>query len=438
MVEKLNILVLSSRMPSYSANWCGDIITSLTRAGHNVEFGFEGIENVIRNITTKHTQTTTEKCITLFVKLLKKILWRIYPIPSSGKYWMHNGQIIFHPFEDKPPFPTEKVLTGLKGSYDLCIFVFCQDLFTTKTFSDVYRKYHCPILIYSPDMTPITGGCYYFGKCRNFEKECGKCPILGSKSLNDQTHKNFLYKKNVYNTIECALLGNNWMLDFAMRSKMFENSKMHHIALVLNEDIFKPRNSEECRKSFNILNKKKYIFLARYRNILRKGMDVLIDGINDFYEKSSFEVREKSLLLLIGEKMKDSSVIKMDVQELGYLNQDQLISAYCASTVFLCSSTEDAGPSMINQSMACGTPVIAFDTGTAMDFVENGITGYKVDLTEKNLWNDGIFRIVKMSDQELLKMRKNAREKAVQLSGMTAFSNIIEEIYQDFRPYGKK
>ena len=439
MKEKLNILILSSRLPSHSADLGRDVITSLTKAGHNVQFGFDGIESYIAAFTKPQKVTFWKKAYARTYYYLRKYLngWSdLFPQVST---WAKDGIVIFHPFEDRPPLSEKIVLDNLKGEYDICVVLFYHNMFTTKTYKAIFDKYHIPIVFVGIDMMPMTGGCYYFGNCRNFEHECGNCPVLGGRFKNDQTHKNFLYKKSVYDRIDCVFWANSWMLGFAKRSHLFDNARMQAVSFVMDENEYAPRNIQECRKKFNIPDDKKYIFLSRYRTIARKGMDVMADGVNRLYDSLQEDERKKTLLVLIGEKADNmGEIFKMDVMQLGFLKKSSLIDAYNASTAFLCSSTEDAGPSMINQSMACGTPVIAFDAGCAPDMIDDGVNGFKTPLSEKEKWGDGLIKICSMSEEEYIEMRHQARKKAVAINGLEVFAKAIEDVYREFCPNGKK
>lgn len=439
MKESLNILLLSSRMPSHSADYGRDVITSLKNAGHNVQFGFDGIEEYIEKCTRPSQANVVKRAYKKIHYYIRKYLNSISFLFPLNTIWIKDGLAIYHPYEDRPPLSENVVLNNLKGNYDICVVLFYHNMFTTKTYKAIYEKYHIPFILISIDMMHMTGGCYYFGNCRNFEHECGFCPICGGNNKNDQTHKNFLFKKEVYDSIECTFWANSWILEFAYNSHLFDNAKTRCVNLVLDENEYAPRVIADCRAKFNISVNKKYIFLARYRSSARKGMDVLIDGVNSFWESLSEADRNKTLLVLIGEKSEIvNNLFKMEVMQLGFVDKDTLIDVYNASTAFLCSSTDDAGPSMINQSMACGTPVIAFDLGCSPDMIDNAINGFKTPITEKNKWGDGLKNIYKLSDEEYLEMRRQARNKAVEMNGLRSFSKAVEEEYMTFRPNGKK
>lgn len=439
MKESLNILFLSSRMPSHSANLGKDVITSLTKAGHHVQFGFDGIEEYIEKQTRTKKNTVVKKAYYKLHYYLRKYLNGLVDYLPTLDTWARDGKVLFHPYENRPPFPVKTVLDNLHGDYDICYVLFTHQMFTMKTLKAIYDKFHCPIVMCAVDMMSMTGGCYYFGDCRNFETECGNCPVCGGRYKNDQTHKNFLYKKSVYDNIECVLFCNSWQLEFARKSHLFDNAKMQVVSVPIDENEYAPRNIRACRKKFNIPDNKKYIFLSRYRNIARKGMNVLTEGINRLYDSLAPDKREQTLLVLIGEKNDQvDSIFKMAVLQLGFLKTQELIEAYNASTAFLCTSIDDAGPSMINQSMACGTPVIAFDAGCAPDMIDDGVNGFKAPLSEKEKWGDGLLKICAMDDEEYEEMRRQARKKTVGINGLKVFSNAIEEVYHEFRPNGKK
>lgn len=435
-MKPLNILFLSSRLPSHSAGLAQDMMDALTDGGHHVTFGYPGIEKDIYKATHK---SFLEKLFFKFdvyeytraLHLKLKFIKPIYFKNAISK----DGMAIFNPNEKKPPVSARKVVNRLKGPYDLCIILFWQNIFSTKTLYEIYKKFKCPIIMSSVDMMPMTGGCYYFGTCRNFYDKCGFCPILDTNKENDLTRKNWLYKKECYDKMDLAYLCNSWMKTYAVKSHLFDKSKIYLCSLILDENVYKPLNITECRHYFNIPDNKTIVLLTRYRNMARKGMDTLSYGINKLYESIKPEDRDKILLLLIGENNRNASTeYECSVKQLGFLNKDELIKAYNASTAFLCSSTEDAGPSMINQSIACGTPCVAYDTGTAIDVIHDGVDGFKAKkIGDKDEWSECLYKLYKLSPSEYEQMRTEARKTALKYDSKEAFLNLIEKIFIDFK-----
>ena len=59
-------------------------------------------------------------------------------------------------------------------------------------------------------------------------------------------------------------------------------------------------------------------------------------------------------------------------------NQHELATIYSAADVFVNPTREDNYPTVNMESIACGTPVITFDTGGSPEMVEEGITGMTI------------------------------------------------------------
>ena len=56
----------------------------------------------------------------------------------------------------------------------------------------------------------------------------------------------------------------------------------------------------------------------------------------------------------------------------------EMALGYQAADAYLCPTIADAGPLMIPEALMCGTPVVAFDVGNAVDLIRDGETGYLV------------------------------------------------------------
>jgi glycosyltransferase involved in cell wall biosynthesis len=65
------------------------------------------------------------------------------------------------------------------------------------------------------------------------------------------------------------------------------------------------------------------------------------------------------------------------VRFLGFLNQSQLPSAYCAADVFVLPSLFEPFGLVVNEAMLCGLPVVVSDrVGAKFDLVRPGENGY--------------------------------------------------------------
>ena len=103
------------------------------------------------------------------------------------------------------------------------------------------------------------------------------------------------------------------------------------------------------------------------------------------------------------------------------------------SSVYLSPSVNDAGPSMVNQSMSCGTPVVTFEMGTALDVVKDRDTGYCAKLCDSEDFARGIAKIYHLPKQEYEALRKHCRDVALELTSQESHVRNFLRVYEKYR-----
>lgn len=367
---------------------------------------------------------------------LRRRMRGLTPLPTGGIMWGHGN-------EAKPPIPTKKLLKQLpSGPYDLVITLFWQDMLTAESLRAIYEKLQAPILIYGVDMFPLTGGCGYFGGCKGYREGCGQCEALGSRNPADITHRSHQYKSRVYGSIPCAYMGNSWMLERARESGLFREEQLLRGWIVINEEHFREQPRAEARKRLGVADHKRFVLFAGAQNLKeeRKGFRYLIEGVNHFARTLSDEERKSVVILLAGRKQAGvdyATLFDVDVQEVGLLDRKGLIDAYSAADCYLSPSIDDAGPSMVNQSLMCSTPVVCFSTGVALDLVEAGVSGHQAPLKDSKTFGDGIRQIYDMKPEEYAKLRQYARLRAMTCCSFAGLAQSIEAAYRALRELKK-
>lgn len=435
----MRFLLITSRPPAHSAGLGQDVANALLTYGHKVNilslYGQKNQPDYMNSIYPYKKDIVGDIIESLRnVKLLRRfwVIIRKYlnlQFKTKSKYIRNNGISFVYPCESKPHIPINKVLANITTEYDAVISLFWQDFITSETLKAIYQRLRCPIIIYSVDMAPFTGGCYYFGDCRNFYSGCGRCPALDSHELADDSNHNFAIKKANYSQMECYYLGNTWMNNFARKSNIFKADHIKLSSLVLNSRDFSPEIKETDKirlpkgKDFGIL------FRATHNLDIRKGELEFEKLMQSIFDNLSPQERSRIIILPVGKILdKDRKArLKFDVMDIGSVSCDTLKNIYRISSVFVSLSLDDAGPSMVNQSMMCGTPVIAFNIGTAIDVINDGINGFKAPIKAIDPLAKGLLKLIR--DRELLtEMSLRAREKALNVNSYEAFVNNITDI----------
>jgi len=129
-------------------------------------------------------------------------------------------------------------------------------------------------------------------------------------------------------------------------------------------DIFKPRESN-FRERYN-LNKHFIILGVASVWNRRKGFDTFL--------KLSKLLSEDEKIVLVGLTKKQKKSLPVNILGIEKTNNaEQLAEIYTASDVFFNPTLEDNFPTTNLEAMACGTPVITYNTGGSPESIDENI-----------------------------------------------------------------
>lgn len=423
-----DILIISSMPPTHSAGLGMASIRALEAEGHHVDymttFDYPDKEENIITLLPGINNSKPSKVRKYIVLPIRRLLiyTNVYTLVKGIKDRIakcrrnrtHLKEMMFlYPDEANPPISPALIVQNIKKEYDAVITGFWEGLLNTTSLAAIYERLHCPILIPSPDMAPITGGCYYFGECRNFHNGCGKCPLLESSETCDQSRKNFELKRQNYSKINCAFLGNTWMRKHAEKSKLFSN--IFHLEVMIDPNVFSPSDMNVARAELGLGNNDRFLILIASSFQPRKGIKDIVYAIEQFIKNTLPDKNQAVEFIVIGDNYFSSLTKDLNIQThyLGTVNTSQLVNCYRAANIFISASNDDAGPSMINQSLMCGTPVVCYDNGTALDVIVNNVSGHKSAPGDKDGLAQGIAEILSLSSEEYNEMRKASHDMAM-------------------------
>lgn len=376
-----------------------------------------------------------KKPINKYVNFIKRFpYYFLKKYKKSNKNNTENIRYFTHRKESEPPVPVNKILKKIDNDYELIIIYFWQGLLTYKTIKKIYdHNITSPKFVFlCPDYTVMTGGCDHIGNCNRYDKGCGYCPMIGSKKFNDFTSWNVKYSAKVVDKIKPYIIVNNYMLPFFEKSPILKNcAGIIKGNMIIDLQKFKPLPIDQLRLKYKIPKQTKFIILFGAQNLAneRKGIKYLIESLHQLYNKLSDDVRKQILLLIVGKSENINNLLPEFPQKyLGYVSTTSLPEIYSMSNVFVSPSVNDPGPSMVNQSIACGTPVVSFEMGTALDVIKGRGTGVCVPLKDTKGMADGIFNILQMDKQKYNQLRETCRKIAEELHSYKTFSDKIKEL----------
>lgn len=298
------------------------------------------------------------------------------------------------------------------------------------------RRFKKPIIWTLRDMWAFTGGCAYTRNCDRYTQFCGSCPQLDSKSENDVTRKLWERKQKSWSRLNLNIVSiSHWLADCARKSSLLKDCRITVIPNAIDVLKFKPMPKETARKALGFSSERKIIlFGAIYAtNDERKGFKYVVEAIKNI---SKSNLRDVCELVVFGFSKTDNPIdVGIPVRYLGMINDDQtLVNLYSASDVMLVPSIQEAFGKTALEAIACGTPVVSFDSSGLKDIIEHKKNGYRAECFSAKDLARGIAWILE-DEERYQRLSQRAREKTEKEFTMdlqakrylTLYSEVLEE-----------
>lgn len=234
-----------------------------------------------------------------------------------------------------------------------------------------------PIVWTLHDMNAFTGGCHYSDGCRKFEQHCGACPLLGSTDEQDISRQTWRARKAAYRQLDLHIVTpSKWLAHEVTQSSLLKQFPVHVIANGQPMDIFTPLQRDTIRASLDL--KPENIVVAFASHSLtnkRKGGEYLLQLL---HLMARTPYASKIVVLLAGSNpAQEFFQSGIRVENMGQISGDKYMAAfYNAADAVVVPSLEDNLPNVICESLACGTPVIAFASGGIPEMIRHAHTGW--------------------------------------------------------------
>lgn len=263
------------------------------------------------------------------------------------------------------------------------------------------------------DLNPFGGGFHYeedlLKNMSDYKQLDAKIRRVKTKAFNQ------LDKLNIISPSQ-------WMLDIAQSQPFLEKFQHTRIPNGINLSLYKPLDQTEARKKFSLPQDKKIIlFLAENIQNKRKGFDLFSKALQQV-------TPEESLVLFVGNH--EHFTLDFPHQKLRYIKEDsKLAEIYACADVCVVPSLEDNLPNTMLEALACGVPVVAFDTGGIPDMVIPYETGLLAPAQNHQILGKKINEL--LSNEQLHQtLSLNARKKAINEFSLDIQTQSYIEIYR--------
>jgi glycosyltransferase involved in cell wall biosynthesis len=285
---------------------------------------------------------------------------------------------------------------------------------------DYLRESKTPVVWTLHDCWGFTGHCSYFDRvdCMKWQTECSRCPLIGQypKSLLDFSTRNFRLKKKRFVGLSAMTIvtPSQWLSRLVGQSFLSEYPKVV-INNGVNLNLFRPVDNG-----------------SKDRNLILGVANVWSDrkGLRDF-----FRLREmlppRFQITLVGVTKAQQRALPNGIDGVCRTESiAELVALYQGAVVLANPTYSDNFPTTNIEALACGTPVVTYDTGGSPEAIDES-TGRVVPRGDITGMVQAISELAE-EDQRAMKVRCRRRAKRLfnQSDRFSEYIDLFEAVHE--------
>jgi putative colanic acid biosynthesis glycosyltransferase len=293
------------------------------------------------------------------------------------------------------------------------------------------REFKKPVVWTLHDCWPFTGHCAFFEKvgCEKWKSQCFECPQIDSypKSFGwDNSSNNFFLKKEYFTSItNLTIVPVSFWLSNVLKYSFLKNVKSVVIYNGIDLSCFRVLDNIDHFIGFKFSLSLDSKIILGVANVWEERK-----GLADFIQLSMY-LPSKFKIILVG--LNKDQISNLPANIFGIERTDntlELVKIYNSSYVFFNPTYEDNFPTTNLEALACGVPVITYNTGGSPEAIDDS-TGYVV---EKGAINEVLKIILESKKLKSNSIRLECRERAEKYFdknvNFSEYLNLYNELYK--------
>lgn len=261
---------------------------------------------------------------------------------------------------------SNETLCALFSDADVVNFAWSAQFISSDNIAAVSRMGK-PIVITLRDMNPISGGCHFFHGCEEWRRDCNDCPQLRE---NDDNFPHYVVRNKLETwnreaiTFVCLSEHSRAILEEA---SVAQGVRIERVSNLIDADVFYLQDRQAARDAFDFPEDAFIIGYLPSFNSLVKGHIGLAAALKRLKTRHP---DKKAVIALAADAPLSEGELSYDVIQIGMIdNIDRLRLFYNAVDAVAVPSLEETFSNTTVEALACGAPVVGFQTGVLAELL---------------------------------------------------------------------
>ena len=285
-------------------------------------------------------------------------------------------------FDAEANFPAEPIIRHARAhaeKWDLVLVHWSGGFVRPETVREIAQALGARVALWQVDMAHATGGCHSNLGCLKYQTGCGACPLLSSSDPQDISSVQAARRAQLWKELDVAVLApSGWSARQAKESFTLGGLELRTFPIPLDLTVLKPAADQlAVRRELGLPTEGRIVLVrALDPGLVYKGFGLFLEALKQL-DAQGVDLH----VAVIGDRgFVPSGLRHITFTEMGPQRGDAALArAYQAADFFVSPSTNETGPMMAGEAMACGRPLIAYPIGIAPDLIEQGRNGTLVE-----------------------------------------------------------
>lgn len=284
-------------------------------------------------------------------------------------------------FDAEANFPAEPIIRHARArsaKWDLVLVHWSGGFVRPETIREIAQALGARVALWQVDMAHATGGCHSNLGCQKYQTGCGACPLLSSSDPQDISSVQAARRAQLWKELDVAILApSGWSARQAKESFTLGGRELRSFPIPLDLSALRTADMLSARQALGLPVEGRIVLVrALDPGLTYKGFGLFLEALRQL-DDQGLDLH----VAVIGDRgFLPGGFRHVTFTELGPQRGDAALArAYQAADFFVSPSTNETGPMMAGEAMACGRPLIAYPIGIAPDLVEQGRNGTLVE-----------------------------------------------------------